>query len=140
MKWRSKYWTSAAVTDRMKSRDHSTPWAKIITRPGSMIIASAMWTFSQAITTTACLPTHNTASTFNTACLIMHSGRTVYISKVTSNYSSSTKNPTIFNDSSNEHVILHKMTVNVEPPPYWFKNMPRKLQLMELSQQQYRLR
>ena len=38
--------------------DHSTPWAKIMTRPGSIIIASAMCTFSHAITTTACLPTH----------------------------------------------------------------------------------
>ena len=40
-------------------RNHSTPWAKIITRPGSIIISSAMWTFSHAITTTACLPTHS---------------------------------------------------------------------------------
>lgn len=35
---------------------HSTPWANIITRPGSMIISSAMWRFSQAMTITACFP------------------------------------------------------------------------------------
>uniref|UniRef100_A0A0E9SW45 Uncharacterized protein n=1 Tax=Anguilla anguilla TaxID=7936 RepID=A0A0E9SW45_ANGAN len=34
----------------------STPWAKIMTRPGSRIISSPMCWFSQAITTTACLP------------------------------------------------------------------------------------
>lgn len=34
----------------------STPCAKIMTSPGSRIISSPMCWFSQAITTTACLP------------------------------------------------------------------------------------
>ena len=38
-------------------QSHSTPCAKIMTRPGSRIMSSAMCWFSQAITTTACLPT-----------------------------------------------------------------------------------
>jgi len=41
-----------------------------MTSPGSMIISSAMWTFSHAITTTACLPTHR--STTDTYSLWVH--------------------------------------------------------------------
>lgn len=44
---------SLLLTDYKMS---STPWAKIMTRPGSRIMSSAMCWFSQANTTTACLP------------------------------------------------------------------------------------
>jgi len=38
------------------SKNYSMPWANIITRPGSTITSSVMWTLSQLSTSTACLP------------------------------------------------------------------------------------
>ena len=56
--------------------NHSIPWAKIMTRPGSRIISSLMWALSHAITTTACLFGTRRQTYWNLkenlSCLVIH--------------------------------------------------------------------